>query len=66
MKFKNSDMSNTKKKYAIAWREQTEKLKEKLFSLAGNEIYFEQGKLEHAVSQVQGDAGNSQPTLKYI
>ena len=57
-------MSNSKKKYVIAWNEQTEKLKQKLFSLAENDL-FEQDKL-NVVSQLQEVGGKSKSSLKYI
>jgi hypothetical protein len=53
-----------KPKAAVAWNEQTEKLKEKIFSLTDANLYFEQAKLDEMILKLRKKVQN--PSMSYI
>jgi hypothetical protein len=53
-----------KPKAAVVWSEQTEKLKQKIFSLTDSDLYFEQAKLDEMILKLRNKVQN--PSVSYI
>lgn len=51
--------SSLKPKATIIWKEQTEKLKQRLASLADRDLYFEQGKMDEMFARLRGEMGKT-------